>query len=126
MSRPGKKILIIEDDPYIAKFLASRLRHSGYDVISAKDGREGVTKAVEENPDLVITDLALPYITGNVIVRMLRASEEHKKIPIIMLSAFIHAEMGRGVEVPADAYIPKPFDPEKLLAKIRELLSSVI
>lgn len=122
MAEKKKKILFIEDLPEIQKLVSSRLRSNGYDVSVAKDGQEGMVKVESEKPDLIITDLAIPKITGNVIVRILKSSEKHKHIPIIMLSAFIHEKMGAGLDFPADAYIPKPFDAAVLLAKIKELL----
>jgi adenylate cyclase len=117
-----KKLLVIEDLPEIQKLLSARLKASGYDVITAKDGIEGMGKAEHDNPDLIITDLALPQMTGNVLVRVLKSSEKFKHIPIIMLSAFVHEKMGLGVEFPADAYIAKPFQAEVLIDKVRELL----
>lgn len=120
-----KKILVIEDQVQIIKLLTGRLKASGYNVVSALDGLEGLEKVKKELPDLVITDLALPKMVGSTIVRIMRGSEQYKHIPIIMLSAFVHENMAQGVEVPADAYIPKPFEAEKLLAKIRELLKEV-
>ncbi len=117
-----KKILFIEDLPELQKLVAARLKASGYEVVVAKDGQEGVNKVSSEKPDLIITDLALPKITGNIIVRILKTSEQFKHIPVIMLSAFVHERMGEGVQYPAEAYIPKPFDAAKLLEKIKELL----
>ncbi|MBI3313899.1 MAG: response regulator [Candidatus Omnitrophica bacterium] len=116
------KILLIEDMEDIRGLLSERLKAHGYDIIEAKDGQEGLEKAENENPDLIITDLALPKMTGSAIVRVLKKSEKKKHIPIIMLSAFVHEKMGEGVEVPADVYIPKPFEAEELLKKIKELL----
>ncbi len=120
-----KKILLIEDVKEVQIVVSTRLRANGYQVVTAKDGQEGLAKVDLEKPDLIITDLALPKVTGNVIVRILKKSEKHKQIPIIMLSAFVHAGTGAGVEVPADAYIAKPFDAEVLLGKIKELLGGL-
>ncbi|MBP9866071.1 MAG: response regulator [Candidatus Omnitrophica bacterium] len=125
MSAPiptGKKILIIEDQKDIAKLLESRLKAAGYTAITALDGQEGMQAVPKVNPDLIITDLAMPGIPGNTIVRILKASEQYKHIPIIMLSAFVSDSMGAGVEVPADVYMRKPYQAEILLAKIKELL----
>lgn len=118
----GKKILIIEDQKDIAKLLESRLKAAGYKVQTALDGQAGMQEIPRVNPDLIITDLAMPGIPGNTIVRILKASDQYKHIPIIMLSAFVNDSMGAGVEVPADFYMRKPYQAEVLLAKIAELL----
>jgi len=118
----GKKVLIIEDQKDIAKLLEARLKAAGYSVLIALDGQAGMQEVPKMNPDLIITDLAMPGIPGNTIVRILKASEQYKHIPIIMLSAFVSDSMGAGVEVPADFYIRKPYHAEVLLAKIQELL----
>jgi DNA-binding response OmpR family regulator len=118
----GKKILIIEDQKDIAKLLESRLKAAGFTVLVALDGQIGMQEVPKLNPDLIITDLAMPGIPGNTIVRILKASEQYNRIPIIMLSAFVSDGMGAGVEVPADFYMRKPYHAEVLLAKIRELL----
>jgi len=117
-----KKILVIEDEPVMRKMIANRLKSSGYEVLEAEDGNEGVDKVKETKPDLVISDLALPNMTGNVIVRILKMSEEFKHIPIIIVSAFIRPNAGAGLEVPADYYLPKPFTPEKLLEVVEEFI----
>jgi DNA-binding response OmpR family regulator len=117
------KILVIEDQPEIVKMVTTRLKAAGYDVISADDGQAGMTMAQNEMPDLIITDLAMPKMNGNVVVRILKMSEKHKHIPIIMLSAFVNEHMGDAVDVPADAYLPKPFSSDTLLSKVAELLN---
>ena len=119
----AKKILIIEDQKSLIQLLSARLKSAGYQVFSAMDGTTGLDQVPVVRPDLVITDLALPGMNGNVIVRILKTSGQFKSIPILMLSAFVDESMKSGVEVPADAYMPKPFEPEKLLAKVSELLS---
>lgn len=118
----AKKILIIEDQKDIAKLLGLRLKAAGYTVATSLDGQAGMQQVAKVNPDLIITDLALPGIPGSTVVRLLKASDQYKHIPIIMLSAFVSDSMSAGVEVPADFYIRKPYQAEELLAKIRELL----
>jgi CheY-like chemotaxis protein len=118
------KILIIEDQESIVKLLVKRLKSQGYEVLTATDGKRGLEMAKSGQPDLIVTDLAMPGMTGNVIIRVLRQSEEYKKIPIIMLSAFIRGTEHESHEFPADAYIKKPFDAQMLLDKIKELLAA--
>ncbi len=120
------KILIIEDQKDIIKLLVTRLKTAGYEVATAEDGQAGMREVPLQNPDLIITDLAMPGMPGNTIVRILKSSVKYKHIPIIMLSAFVHEKMGDGVEVAADVYMPKPYQAEALLAKIKELLPRAI
>ncbi len=120
----AKKILVIDDQPEFVKMIAIRLKANGYQVITAKDGQEGVNKIQSEMPDLVVSDLAMPYITGNVLVRIVKQSEKFKHIPVIILSAFVQEKMKNGVEVPADLYLPKPFKAEELLQAIQKLLAA--
>ncbi len=118
----AKKILVIEDQPPILKLISSRLKSQGYLVLAAEDGQMGIEMIKAENPDLIITDLAMPKIPGNVVVRIVKQSKNHSHIPVIMLSAFIHGGEKETVEIPADEYIPKPFDGDLLLAKVKALL----
>jgi len=122
----AKKILIIEDQPPIVKSLKTRLKALGHDVVTAQDGHEGVEKVKMEVPDLIITDLAMPKMTGNVVVRILKQSQEFQHIPIIMLSAFIRGNENESVEVPADAYVPKPFDANALMVRVQTLLEKAV
>jgi len=119
-----EKILLIEDNKELSKLLSLRLREEGYVVDIAGDGQEGLDKVAAAVPDLIVADLAMPKVNGNVVVRILKLSPNFSKIPIIMLSAFVSPEMKNGVEVPADYYMSKPFDEPILLRKIRDLLDS--
>ncbi len=117
------KILIIEDNKDLLKLLAQLIRDQGYEVSTAVDGQEGLEKVQTEEPDLVIADLAIPKMTGNVVVRILKQSPRFVRLPIIMLSAFVSPDMQFNVEVPADCYMSKPFNEEALLHKIEELIA---
>lgn len=102
-----------------------QLEANGFKVLTAKDGQEGLDKARKENPDLIILDLMLPRIDGYKVCRMLKFDEKYKKIPVIIYTARAQeADEKLGYEVGADAYMTKPFDPKKLLARINELLNS--
>ena len=101
-----------------------RLAANGYDIITAYNGQEALDKARSQKPDLIILDLMLPKIDGYKVCRMLKFDEKYKKIPIILFSARAQDEDKKlGVEVRADGYITKPFEPQVLLAKISELIS---
>ena len=114
------KILIVEDEKKIARFLELELRHEGYDVISAFDGRSGIESALENDPDLLILDLMLPELSGIEVCRRLRHTSD---IPIIMLTAKDDvSDKVMGLDMGADDYMTKPFAIEELLARIRVAL----
>jgi CheY-like chemotaxis protein len=118
-----RKILVIEDVPAMLQLICTRLKVLGYQVVTAESGDEGLKKIQSAPPDLLITDMALPgKLSGSMLIRHLRTDEKLKKIPIIVLSAFVRKGMERGLEHPADVYIPKPFNPEELAAEIKRLL----
>jgi DNA-binding response OmpR family regulator len=118
-----KRILIVDDENDILIVLRFRLEANNYEVLTASDGQEGLNKARTEKPDLIILDLMLPKLDGYKVCRMLKFDESYKSIPIIMFTAKVQQkdeELGK--EMGADAYVTKPFEPEILLEKIRELL----
>ena len=120
----AKKILLVDDEPHIIMMLENRMKHAGYEVITACDGQEALTKAKKEKPDLIILDLMLPKLDGYKVCRMLKFDEKYKHIPIIMLSARAQeADKKMGETVGADGYVTKPFEPQVLLGKVKELLS---
>jgi twitching motility two-component system response regulator PilH len=121
-----KKILLVEDVPEMQKMVAARLKSLHYHVLTVRDGQEALTKIETDRPDLLITDLALPgAVSGSMIIRRLRENEATKDIPIIVLSAYVHRDMGKGVEFPADVYIPKPFKAQDLIDAIVRLIGTV-
>ena len=116
----AKKILVVDDDLVTQMVLSVRLEVNGYDVITAPDGEEGLKKAKEENPDLLVLDLMMPKMNGYEVCRMLKFDDQYKNIPIIVLSALDQQEeREKAVESGADAVFIKPFDLELLLVKIR-------
>jgi len=114
----SNKILIIEDEKRISRFLELELKHEGYEIIAAFDGRTGLDLASNENPDLVILDLMLPVMSGIEVCRRIRQSKN--KVPIIMLTAKDDVmDKVMGLDMGADDYMTKPFAIEELLARIR-------
>ena len=114
------KILIVEDEKKIARFLELELKHEGYDVLTAFDGRSGLETALAEEPDLLILDLMLPELSGIEVCRRLRHSSD---VPIIMLTAKDDvSDKVMGLDMGADDYVTKPFAIEELLARIRVAL----
>jgi DNA-binding response OmpR family regulator len=119
-----KRILIVDDEEDILKVLRFRLEANSYEVLIASDGQEGLNKARSEKPDLIILDLMLPKLDGYKVCRMLKFDETYKAIPIIIFTAKAQKKDEElGMEMGADAYISKPFEPEILLGKMKELLS---
>ncbi len=112
-----EKILIIEDEIKIARFVQLELQHEGYIVDKAADGRIGLEKALKEDFDLIILDVMLPSLNGMEVLRRLRQSSE---VPVIMLTAKDEImDKVMGLDIGADDYITKPFAIEELLARIR-------
>lgn len=114
------KILIVEDEEKIARFIELELRHEGYKVIKANNGRDGLEIAERGEADLVILDVMLPEINGLEVLRRLRRTSD---VPVIMLTAR-DAVMDKvsGLDAGADDYVTKPFAIEELLARIRTAL----
>jgi DNA-binding response OmpR family regulator len=122
-----KKILVVDDEVYIAKIVKFTLEHENFEVLVAHDGKEGLRLAREEKPDLIILDLMLPNIDGYRICRLLKFDEKYRHIPVILLSArTTKQDMELGNQVGANAFMKKPFDPEALVAKIKELLGTSV
>ena len=111
------RILIVEDERKIARFLELELQHEGYEVETAGDGRTGLEKALTWKPDLLILDLMLPELSGIEVCRRLRHESD---VPIIMLTAKDDvSDKVMGLDMGADDYMTKPFAIEELLARIR-------
>ncbi|MFA5224456.1 MAG: response regulator [Candidatus Omnitrophota bacterium] len=123
MKNDNAKILVIDDEPDLVEMVTLRLEANGYQVISAYDGQEGLAKARNENPDLIILDLMLPKIDGYKVCRLLKFDEKYKKIPIILFTARAQeSDIKVGEDVGADSYLTKPFEPDVLLVKVAQLL----
>ncbi|MCU0726311.1 MAG: response regulator [Planctomycetes bacterium] len=148
----SKKVLIVDDDPAIVRFLTVALTENGYQAVSASDGKEGFEKAEKERPDLLLLDVMMPRRTGFTLFKQLRRDERFKDVPIIMLTAVSSvleeqdslsgdtmerpydalreslrktiAEMKTEGEVRPEHFIEKPVDPEQVVAKIRDLIGS--
>ena len=115
-----EKILIVEDEEAIARFVELELRHEGYEVGKAADGRTGLDMALSGEYDLVLLDIMLPLLSGMEVIRRLRRESQ---IPVIMLTARDTVmDKVSGLDMGADDYITKPFAIEELLARIRTAL----
>jgi two-component system, OmpR family, alkaline phosphatase synthesis response regulator PhoP len=119
-----KRILLVDDEVDFIEVVRVRLEDSNYEVIVAYDGEEALERAERDEPNLIILDIMLPKISGFDVCRKLKIDENFKNIPIIMLSAkFQPNDVNFGIAMGADAYITKPFEPQVLIEKIRELLN---
>ena len=116
------KILIVEDDSKIARFVELELRHEGYETETATDGRTGLAKALEPQTDLVLLDIMLPELSGMEVCRRIR---QESAVPVIMLTAKGDVtDKVAGLDMGANDYMTKPFAIEELLARIRVALKS--
>ncbi len=119
-----KKILVIEDDPAISRLVDYSLRHEGYAVIQASNGLEGIRKAHNEAPDLVILDVMLPGMDGFEICHRLRAEPDTAQLLILMFSAKAQEiDKNTGLKVGADDYLPKPASPTEIVSRVEKLLA---
>ncbi|WP_338537349.1 response regulator transcription factor [Helicovermis profundi] len=115
----AKKILIVEDEVKIARFLELELNHEGYIVELSHDGREGLNKGLENSYDLILLDVMLPSLNGMEVCRRIRQS---LSVPIMMLTAKDDTmDKVMGLDIGADDYMTKPFAIEELLARIRKI-----
>jgi DNA-binding response OmpR family regulator len=114
------RVLVVDDDPPSVKMVAFLLQEEGYTVLTASNGQEALRKVEEESPDLVILDVMMPHMDGLEVCRRIRRT---MNLPIIILSAKGEtADRVTGLELGADDYLAKPFEPAELLARVRAVL----
>ena len=117
------KILYVEDNPDNVYMLTRRLKKKGFELIIAGDGQEGIDKAIEENPDLILMDLSLPTMDGWTATAKIKEIEQVKDIPIIALSAHAMPEhRDRALKAGCSDYDTKPVDIKRLLDKIGQYI----
>ena len=120
-----EKILVVDDEPDIVKTVSMRLKSSGYEVVTAKDGVQAVEVAMKEQPDLIVLDIRMPEMDGHGVAARLRDSIDTAFIPIIFLTASTtESDYQTAVGEGASKYVTKPFEPEELVAAIKQLLQS--
>jgi diguanylate cyclase (GGDEF)-like protein len=119
----GGTILVVDDDPDIARFVEINMRLEGFDVRIARDGEEALAAVADELPDLVLLDVMMPRIDGVEVCRRLRADPATAHLPVIMLTAkSLSADKVVGLTAGADDYLIKPFDTLELVARVRSTL----
>ncbi len=117
------KVVVIEDEPDILELIEYNLRREGFEVVTAANGRAGLSVIGREKPDLVLLDLLLPGLDGLDVCRRLRAVESTRDLPVIMVTARgEESDVVLGLGVGADDYIHKPFSPRELIARVRAVL----
>ncbi len=115
--RCGVKVLVVDDEPALARALAINLRAHGWEVVTAADGRSALEAAANEHPDVVVLDLGLPDLDGTEVISGLRG---WTKVPIVVLSARQHGEdKVEALDLGADDYVTKPFAMNELMARLR-------
>lgn len=121
------KILIVEDNPMNRDMLSRRLIRSGHLVLMAGDGRQGITSAQNECPDLILMDMSLPEIDGWEATRRLKSDKATRRIPVIALTAHaMSSDRQKCMEAGCDDYDTKPVDYQRLTAKIQAALQTGI
>ena len=118
-----KKILVVDDEVHIVHVVAIKLRNNGYEVITAENGAQAYELACEEKPDIVVTDLQMPIMSGFEFIQKLRENEETKDTPVIMLTAReFDIEDKQKQTLNISELLSKPFSPKELLRMIEDIL----
>ena len=120
-----KKVLVVEDHPDMLAILVWQMERLGFLVIPAKHGKEGVEKALEEKPHLVLMDIMMPGMDGREATRILRSNPETQDIPILAATAlFRESELRSCIEAGCNDYLVKPFTFQQLQGKVQEFISA--
>ena len=120
-NRCGRTVLVVDDDREVSQWLGVRLRAAGYDVLSAHDGDEGISAALEYEPDAVVLDVLMPKKDGLTVLRELRAQPSMRDKPIVVLSASVR-DQHRAIDAGASYFVPKPYEARDILTAIESSL----
>jgi len=119
----AKKVLVVDDEPYMIEMIRPRLVNSGYDVISAVTGEDCLAKAEKERPDLILLDILLPGMSGIEVLKRLKSNKQTRNIPVIMVTALAGKDTEtKGLESGATYFISKPFDSQELLSDVQKAM----
>jgi DNA-binding NarL/FixJ family response regulator len=122
----SKRLLVVDDEPNLLRAVAACLRTEGYEVTTARSGRDALASLAESIPDLIISDVRMPGMDGHTLVHRIRSSPRTALIPVIFLTAKeLKKDRIEGFRTGADAYITKPFEPDELLAVITAIFNRV-
>ena len=118
-------VLVVDDDPVILKLLEVNFEMEGFTVLVARDGQEGIEVARADQPDLIVSDIMMPKVSGLELVTALKGDPSTSEIPIILLSAKAqNADVRSGLDAGADDYDTKPFEPLDLVDRVNRLLEA--
>lgn len=118
------KILVVDDEPHVIELVAFNMRRAGYSVVSADNGAAALLAVEQEHPDLVILDVMMPIMDGFQVLEHLKAKEETRNLPVVMLTAKAQdSDIFDGLSAGADVYLPKPFSPTELAQVVKSLLA---
>jgi CheY-like chemotaxis protein len=121
----GPRVLVVDDDDVIRQLISVNLELEGFEVHTAVDGNDAVTKARELVPDVITLDVMMPRLDGWGAAEQLRADPQTHDIPLVLLSARAQeADLKRGERIGVDAYLTKPFDPDELIQIVNRLASA--
>lgn len=121
-----KKILAVDDERHIVRLIQVNLERAGYRVVTANDGREALKKIGEDQPDLVILDVMMPYLNGFETLKQIRANPKTRNLPVIMLTAKAQdQDVFQGYSFGADIYLTKPFNPVELLTFVKRIFTEM-
>ena len=119
--KENKRVLIVEDEEGILEGLEHNFRYEGFDVLTAKNGVEGLKLALKQKPDVVVLDIMLPEKDGFTVLKELR--QRHRDMPVLVLTARnFEADVLKGFEMGADDYLTKPFGVKELMARVKRLV----
>ncbi|MDD5327699.1 MAG: response regulator [Phycisphaerae bacterium] len=118
----AKKILVVDDESDLLKVTLLRLKKTGYEVFGCADGQTVLDMARQIIPDLIILDVYLPVINGDVVAKILKKDDQLKHVPIILISASTATLDEKAWGSRANAYLKKPFEPEDLICTVKNVL----
>jgi len=121
-----KKILAVDDERHIVRLVQVNLERSGYEVVTAFDGKDALEKVASEQPDLVVLDVMMPYMDGFEVLQNLRKNQSTRTLPVIMLTAKAQdADIFKGWQSGVDCYLTKPFNPLELISFVKRIFKSL-
>ncbi len=120
-----KTVLVVDDDPDSRNICTLFLQHHGYRVLEAGDGAEGVRRAQEDRPDMVLMDVTLPVLDGWAATRRLKEQPETSTIPVVILTGHaLEEDRERARSAGGDGYLPKPCPPRRILEEVQRLIGA--
>jgi two-component system cell cycle response regulator DivK len=120
----SKRILVVEDQPDNRQIIRDMLADTGYEIAEAENGEEALAAITKQRPDLILMDIQLPIMDGYAATRRIKTDPALKSIPVIAVTSYaLSGEEKKAREAGCDDYVPKPYSPRQLLAKIRQYLT---